>query len=139
METYEQAVARVQRDFERQIKNPRTAQRYHAMTHLKSLGNPEAYLTLLSVVLEQQGHTAPKEVQPVVVVQLDKAIQRLDDRKKDILEARYGLKGAVVRLDEVAKHYDMTRRAIRALENEALRSLQLGKPSGRLEQVVGSS
>jgi len=53
-------------------------------------------------------------------------IQDLDDRSRDILIRRYGLRGHVSEtLEQIAEGYDVTRERIRQLESKALKKLAL--------------
>ena len=56
---------------------------------------------------------------------LHRALARLSDRERRVLELRHGLGGERVRtLDEVASTFDVTRERVRQIENQSLRKLQ---------------
>lgn len=56
---------------------------------------------------------------------IDQAISTLTPREEEVLRMRFGLDGGSEhRLDEVAKHFDLTRERIRQIEARALRKLR---------------
>ena len=57
---------------------------------------------------------------------LDRALARLDPRARKILEMRFGLRGAEPRtLEDVGRHFGVTRERIRQIETKALGTLRL--------------
>ena len=66
---------------------------------------------------------------------LQRALSRLSERERRVVELRYGLNGEHPRtLDEVGRMFAVTRERIRQIENHALRKLRSladGESSGR--------
>ncbi|OCS89191.1 sigma-70 family RNA polymerase sigma factor [Caryophanon latum] len=56
---------------------------------------------------------------------LKKVLEELKDREREIIEYRFGFKdGEIYTLEEVGKHFDVTRERIRQIEAKALRKLK---------------
>ena len=65
--------------------------------------------------------------------QLMNIIATLPPREQEVLKMRFGLKSNYsLTLEEVAKHFDVTRERIRQMESKALRRLRNPKLSGVL-------
>ena len=59
--------------------------------------------------------------------QLEEALSRLTDREREILVLRFGLEdGQPKTLEEVGKHFNLTRERIRQIESKALRKMRSG-------------
>ncbi len=57
--------------------------------------------------------------------QLDHVLRRLNERERTVLVMRYGLDSGVPRtLDEVGRHFELTRERIRQIEAKALAKLR---------------
>jgi hypothetical protein len=70
-------------------------------------------------VLRSGDVRSPEELAEILV-------QELDDRSRDILIRRYGLRGHVSEtLEQIAEGYDVTRERIRQLESKALKKIAL--------------
>jgi len=69
-------------------------------------------------------------------LQLDRAIEALlTEREKEVLRLRYGLTGARPQtLEEIGRHFDLTRERIRQIELTALRKL---RHHGDLKTALG--
>lgn len=62
--------------------------------------------------------------------QLDHAMSRLSEREQLVLRLRFGLDDGQERtLDEIGKHFDLTRQRIKEIETAALNKLRNGGPS----------
>ena len=71
---------------------------------------------------------------------LKDVLERLNDRERTIIEMRYGLGGREpATLDEVGRHFNVTRERIRQLETKALAKLRHPDKSGKLEGFLESS
>ncbi len=69
--------------------------------------------------------------------QLDLAMERLSEREQMVLRLRFGLDDGQERtLDEIGKHFDLTRQRIKEIETAALSKLRSGGPA---KQRVESS
>ena len=95
------------------------------MTSENNLGNNEKIQesSILDQILATQGleelsNFAPREV-------LDELFQQLDDRERDVVTRRFGLRGTDrTTLEEIGKTYDVTRERVRQIERQALRKLR---------------
>jgi len=69
--------------------------------------------------------------------ELESILQKLTERERDVVIMRYGLDAGVPRtLDEVGKHYSLTRERIRQIEAKALAKLRHPSSSGGIRQVI---
>lgn len=67
--------------------------------------------------------------------EVERLLDRLDRRERDILKYRYGLRGAKVEtLEEVGRRFNITRERVRQIQNAALLRLR-----GMLEETPGTS
>jgi len=93
--------------------------------------------TLADFVEDQDG-ISPHEAASrfVLRLQLDRAIEDLlTEREKEVLRLRYGLTGARPQtLEEIGRHFDLTRERIRQIELTALRKL---RHHGDLKTALG--
>jgi RNA polymerase primary sigma factor len=70
---------------------------------------------------------------------LQQILERLNDRERTIIEMRYGLNGvAPATLDEVGRHFDVTRERIRQIEAKALAKMRHPSTPGSLRQLAVS-
>ncbi|HUF95869.1 MAG TPA: sigma-70 family RNA polymerase sigma factor [Acidimicrobiia bacterium] len=70
---------------------------------------------------------------------LRQILDRLNDRERTIIEMRYGLKGTVpATLDEVGRHFDVTRERIRQIEAKALAKMRHPSTPGSLRELAVS-
>lgn len=66
-------------------------------------------------------------------------LERLTDRERTIIEMRYGLNGQVpATLDEVGRHFEVTRERIRQIEAKALAKMRHPSTPGGLRQLAVS-
>jgi RNA polymerase primary sigma factor len=71
--------------------------------------------------------------------QVQHALEVLSDRERDVLELRFGLKdGREHTLEEVSRHFDVTRERIRQIEAKALRKLRHPARTRDLRDYLGS-
>ncbi len=69
--------------------------------------------------------------------ELDKALDSLTDRERQVIELRFGLKDGRARtLEEVGKEFNVTRERIRQIEAKALRKLRHPSRSKRLKDFL---
>jgi RNA polymerase primary sigma factor len=72
--------------------------------------------------------------------QVQSALAGLTDREREVLELRYGLiDGKDHTLEEVGKHFEVTRERIRQIEAKALRKLRHPTRSHQLREYLGGS
>jgi RNA polymerase primary sigma factor len=70
---------------------------------------------------------------------LRQILDRLNDRERTIIEMRYGLNGTVpATLDEVGRHFDVTRERIRQIEAKALAKMRHPSTPGSLRELAVS-
>ncbi|CAN5804202.1 N/A [soil metagenome] len=66
-------------------------------------------------------------------------LERLNDRERTIIEMRYGLNGTVpATLDEVGRHFEVTRERIRQIEAKALAKMRHPSTPGGLRELAVS-
>jgi RNA polymerase primary sigma factor len=66
------------------------------------------------------------------------ALTSLSEREREVLELRFGLKdGKDHTLEEVSRHFDVTRERIRQIEAKALRKLRHPSRSRQLRDYLG--
>lgn len=69
--------------------------------------------------------------------ELDTILTKLTEREREVVIMRYGLDAGVPRtLDEVGKHYSLTRERIRQIEAKALAKLRHPSAPGSIRQVL---
>ncbi len=70
--------------------------------------------------------------------QVQRALEVLSDRERDVLELRFGLKdGREHTLEEVSRYFDVTRERIRQIEAKALRKLRHPARNRELRDYLG--
>jgi len=70
--------------------------------------------------------------------QVQHALESLSEREREVLELRFGLKdGREHTLEEVSRHFDVTRERIRQIEAKALRKLRHPARSRELRDYLG--
>ncbi|GAB4540215.1 MAG: hypothetical protein Fur002_06540 [Anaerolineales bacterium] len=70
--------------------------------------------------------------------QMQRALEGLAERERDVLELRFGLRdGREHTLEEVSRHFDVTRERIRQIEAKALRKLRHPANSRDLKDYLG--
>ena len=69
--------------------------------------------------------------------ELDTILRKLTEREREVVIMRYGLDAGIPRtLDEVGKHYSLTRERIRQIEAKALAKLRHPSAPGSIRQVL---
>ena len=89
--------------------------------------------------IQDEEATSPIEAtaREMMRVQLQKALDNLSVRERQVLELRFGLMdGKVHTLEEVGAYFDVTRERIRQIEATALRKLRSPSVSYKLEDFV---
>lgn len=72
-------------------------------------------------------------VEDMLRTEVDKVLDGLDDREKEVLQLRFGLdSGRTHTLEEVARRFGLTRERIRQIETRALRKLRTPHHASRL-------
>lgn len=70
--------------------------------------------------------------------QIRHALASLTDRERDVLELRFGLRdGKEHTLEEISRHFDVTRERVRQIEAKALRKLRHPSKSRELRDYLG--
>ena len=70
--------------------------------------------------------------------QVQRALESLSDRERDVLELRFGLRdGREHTLEEVSRYFDVTRERVRQIEAKALRKLRHPARSRELRDYLG--
>ena len=70
--------------------------------------------------------------------QVQSALTSLSEREREVLELRFGLKdGKDHTLEEVSRHFEVTRERIRQIEAKALRKLRHPSRSRQLRDYLG--
>ncbi len=90
----------------------------------------------LGDLVEDSDSDAPAEAAAFASLQdqLNRALEGLNEREREVLVMRFGLKDGRMRtLEEVGSHFNVTRERIRQLETKALAKLRHPDKSGRLE------
>lgn len=97
----------------------------------------EGETAMLEMIADQEGTTPSQAVAHTFLrEQLDTAMLRLTEREQIVLRLRFGLDDGHERtLDEIGRHFDLTRQRIKEIETAALSKLRHGGPSRyRLER-----
>lgn len=87
--------------------------------------------TVMLEMLSDAEHTTPaaEAVRSCLREQLTNAMKRLTDREQQVLRLRFGLDDGQERtLDEIGRHFDLTRQRIKEIETAALSKLRNGGP-----------
>ncbi|HZD23645.1 MAG TPA: sigma-70 family RNA polymerase sigma factor [Acidimicrobiia bacterium] len=97
--------------------------------------------TTLGDFIEDTEAAAPFELiaSKLNIEQLSHVLERLNDRERTIIEMRYGLNGNdPATLDEVGRHFNVTRERIRQIEAKALAKMRHpSTPDGLRQLAVG--
>jgi len=94
----------------------------------------------LGEFIEDEDAPSPMEVaaREMLRDQIRNALTSLADREREVLEMRFGLMdGQEHTLEEVSKHFDVTRERIRQIEAKALRKLRHPSKSKELRDYLG--
>lgn len=96
--------------------------------------------TLLQDFLQDHSAASPEDLTSQLLLreEIESILQTLNEREREILKLRYGLlDGSPRTLDELGRHFGLTRERIRQIEIKALRKLKRRTKSGRLREIFG--
>ncbi|MCS6862803.1 MAG: sigma-70 family RNA polymerase sigma factor [Abditibacteriales bacterium] len=96
--------------------------------------------TLLQDFLQDHTAASPEDMTSRLLLreEIESILQTLNERERDILKLRYGLlDGSPRTLDELGRHFGLTRERIRQIEIKALRKLKRRTKSGKLREIFG--
>ena len=86
-----------------------------------------------------ESHARRTDVRPIEVAErselasdVSRALSELPDREREIIERRYLLSQPGEPLEDVAKHFRITKERVRQLEMKAMRKIAAGSCAGRL-------
>jgi RNA polymerase primary sigma factor len=95
---------------------------------------------LCDFVQDEDGECAPSEAASRALLRdkIDEVLNLLTDRERDVLKMRFGLDhgGCPHTLEEVGRHFRVTRERIRQIEAKALKKLRHPSRSRRLREYV---
>ena len=89
--------------------------------------------------IQDENITTPADAAALLLLkeQLDEAMSALTDREKEVLRMRFGLNEAQpLTLEQVGKHFNVTRERIRQIEAKALRKLKHPSRSKKLRDYM---
>jgi len=104
-------------------------------------GGAEGESASLMDLVEDEGQASPEESSVMHQLQghLEDLLNTLNDRERRILRMRYGLDDGRERtLEDIGKHFDVTRERIRQIESKALRRLKNKDRSAILHDYLGA-
>jgi RNA polymerase primary sigma factor len=96
--------------------------------------------SLLQDFLEDRSTQSPEDLTSQLFLreEIESILKTLNDRERDILKMRYGLlDGSPRTLDELGRHFGLTRERIRQIEIKALRKLKRRTKSSKLREIFG--
>lgn len=99
-------------------------------------------VSILDQIIENKQNQVLADFNPRTI--LDSLLNKLNDREKEVISLRYGLKSPQKKtLEEIGKNFQVTRERIRQIENSALKKIkshpELGNNIKPLEQIVNQS
>ncbi len=95
----------------------------------------------LSDYIEDHDAVSPAESANLGIlrVKIEEALNNLTDRERDVLKMRFGLDDGCSRtLEEVGRHFDVTRERIRQIEKKALKKMQNPRRHMKLREYLDS-
>lgn len=95
--------------------------------------------TTLEDLIEDKKSLSPEKVaiQDSTKELINKMLNTLDKREKEVLEMRFGLNGGQARtLEDCSKHFKITKERIRQIENEALKKLRNPIRANKLKDLL---
>ena len=104
-----------------------------------SLESPVGEDSHLGDFIQDENITTPADAAALLLLkeQLDEAMSALTDREKEVLRMRFGLNEAQpLTLEQVGKHFNVTRERIRQIEAKALRKLKHPSRSKKLRDYL---
>ncbi|MBP5739030.1 MAG: sigma-70 family RNA polymerase sigma factor, partial [Abditibacteriota bacterium] len=93
----------------------------------------------LADFIEDQEAISPAEAASNLILRekIDEALNTLTEREREVLKMRFGLEDGYSRtLEEVGKHFDVTRERIRQIEAKALKKLRHPSSSKKLRDYL---
>jgi len=96
--------------------------------------------SLLQDFLQDHSAASPEDrtAQLFLREEIESILQTLSEREREILKLRYGLlDGSPRTLDELGRHFGLTRERVRQIEIKALRKLKRRTRSGKLREIFG--
>ncbi len=96
--------------------------------------------SLLQDFLQDHSAASPEDMTSQLLLreEIEIILQTLNEREREILKLRYGLlDGSPRTLDELGRHFGLTRERIRQIEIKALRKLKRRTKSGKLREIFG--
>ena len=102
------------------------------------VGSEEDETSLEELVADTKAiNPEEKSVQTATAQSINKILDTLDSREKEVIELRYGLNGKVSRtLEEVGKKFNLTKERIRQIEHKALNKLRNPSRAGVLREYM---
>jgi RNA polymerase sigma factor (sigma-70 family) len=97
---------------------------------------------LTEILHEQRSAERPFEVASTSLLpeEIDRLLAPLNDREREILKLRFGLdRGEPRTLDEVGKHFNLTRERIRQIEAGAMSKLRMPSQTGIVVNILNNS
>lgn len=95
--------------------------------------------TTLEDLIEDKKSLSPEKVaiQDSTKELINKMLNTLDKREKEVLEMRFGLNGGQARtLEDCSKHFKITKERVRQIENEALKKLRNPIRANKLKDLL---
>ncbi len=95
----------------------------------------------LADFIEDQEAASPADfaTQSILRIKIEEALDNLSQRERDVLRMRFGLDDGCSRtLEEVGRHFHVTRERIRQIEGKALKKLRNPKRDSRLKEYLES-
>lgn len=102
-----------------------------------SVDNDDAYAELQDFIPSSEPSLEDKIVDKDMKENLDKVLNSLPKREKEILELRFGLKGNKPQtLEEIGRKYNVTRERIRQIENKTLEKIRKSRKNVSLKEYL---
>ena len=95
--------------------------------------------TTLEDLIEDKKSLSPEKVaiQDSTKELINKMLNTLDKREKEVLEMRFGLNDGQARtLEDCSKHFKITKERVRQIENEALKQLRHPIRANKLKDLL---
>jgi RNA polymerase primary sigma factor len=94
--------------------------------------------SLLDVIPNESSPTADSQlVHESLREEVNRALNTLNDRERDIVEAFYGINGPELTLEEIATKFGLTRERVRQIKEKAIRRLREKKKNKILKAYLG--
>lgn len=103
-----------------------------------AVGEDEDDATLEDLIEDKKSLSPEKvAIQDSTKELINKMLNTLDKREKEVLEMRFGLNGGQARtLEDCSKHFKITKERIRQIENEALKKLRNPIRANKLKDLL---